>query len=74
MSDFSLFSLFTAGLALFAPLATAYTKPTGDAPQGNPISQPGFMSIVPAGEKFTVTWEPTTQGAYREGEVVATRC
>lgn len=57
MSDFSLFSLFTAGLALFAPLATAYTKPVGDEPKGNPISQPGFMSVVPAGEPFTVIWE-----------------
>lgn len=62
MSDFSLFSLFTAGLALFAPLATAYTKPVGDSPKGNPISQPGFMSVVPAGKPFTVTWEPTTPG------------
>lgn len=54
MSDFSLFSLFTAGLALFAPLATAYTQPVGDSPKGNPISQPGLMSIVPAGKPFTV--------------------
>lgn len=62
MSDFSFFSLFTAGLALFAPLADAYTKPVGDAPKGNPIAQPGFMSVVPAGKPFTVTWEPTTDG------------
>jgi len=61
MSDFSLFSLFTAGLA-FASGVAAYTKPTGDAPEGNPISQPGLMSIVPAGKAFTITWEPTTKG------------
>lgn len=63
MSDFSLFSLFTAGLALFAPLADAYTKPVGAMPKGNPISQPGLASIVPAGKPFTVVWEPTTQGS-----------
>lgn len=62
MSDFSLFSLFTAGLALFAATGDAYTKPVGDMPKGNPITQPGFMSIVPAGKPFTVTWEPTTDG------------
>jgi len=61
MSDFSLFSLFTAGLA-FATSVSAYTKPVGASPEGNPISQPGFMSIVPVGEPFSVTWEPTTQG------------
>lgn len=62
MSDFSLFSLFTAGLACMIPLATAYTKPVGDSPSGNPISEPGLNSIVPVGENFTVTWDPTTQG------------
>lgn len=62
MSDFSFFSLFTAGLACFAPLAAAYTQPVGDAPEGNPISQPGLNSVVPAGDNFTITWEPTTQG------------
>lgn len=61
MSDFSLFSLFTAGLA-FASGVAAYTKPVGDAPKGNAISMPGLNSVVPAGKPFTVTWEPTTQG------------
>ncbi|KAK4504275.1 hypothetical protein PRZ48_005191 [Zasmidium cellare] len=62
MSDFSMFSLFTAGLACLAPLAAAYTQPKGDAPEGNPISQPGLNSVVPVGEGFTITWEPTTKG------------
>lgn len=62
MSDFSMFSLFTAGLALFAPLSAAYTQPKGDAPSGNQIAQPGLMSVVPAGKPFTVSWEPTTKG------------
>lgn len=60
--DFSLFSLFTAGLACLVPFASAYTKPVGDSPKGNPIYEPGLNSIVPAGENFTVTWDPTTEG------------
>lgn len=55
-------SLFAAGLACIAPLASAYTTPTGDAPKGNPISQPGLNSIVPVDKGFTITWEPTTDG------------
>ncbi|PIA88725.1 hypothetical protein CB0940_07570 [Cercospora beticola] len=51
--------LFLAGLL---GLAAAYTKPVGDKPEGNPISQPGLNSVVPVGEGFTVTWEPTTEG------------
>ncbi|KAM3424896.1 hypothetical protein BST61_g6871 [Cercospora zeina] len=51
--------LFLAGLL---GLAAAYTKPVGDAPSGNPISQPGLNSIVPVGKPFTITWNPTTQG------------
>jgi hypothetical protein len=58
MSFKSVFTLFTAGLAF----ASAYTKPVGDAPEGNPISQPGLASVVPVGENFTITWEPTTKG------------
>ncbi|EME83317.1 uncharacterized protein MYCFIDRAFT_215265 [Pseudocercospora fijiensis CIRAD86] len=62
MSDFSLFSLFTAGLACMIPLTAAYTKPVGDQPKGNPISQPGLNSVVPVGKPFTITWQPTTPG------------
>lgn len=58
----SMFGLFTAGLAALAPLASAYTTPTGDAPKGNPISQPGLNTIVPVDQPFTITWEPTTEG------------
>ena len=58
----SMFGLFTAGLAALAPLVSAYTTPTGTAPEGNPISQPGLNTIVPVGESFTITWEPTTEG------------
>jgi hypothetical protein len=57
-----MFGLFTAGLAALAPLVSAYTTPTGTAPEGNPISQPGLNTIVPVGESFTITWEPTTEG------------
>ncbi|KYG49221.1 hypothetical protein M433DRAFT_131476 [Acidomyces richmondensis BFW] len=60
--DFSLFSLFTAGLACLVPFAQAYTKPVGSEPKGNPIYQPGLNSVVPAGENFTITWGPTTSG------------
>ena len=58
----SMFGLFTAGLAAFAPLVSAYTTPTGDAPKGNPIAQPGLNTIVPVGSPFTISWDPTTQG------------
>jgi hypothetical protein len=57
-----MFGLFTAGLAAFAPLVSAYTTPTGDAPKGNPIAQPGLNTIVPVGSPFTISWDPTTQG------------
>lgn len=57
-----MFSLFTAGLACLAPLASAYTTPTGSEPKGNPISQPGLNSVVPVDKSFTITWEPTTDG------------
>ncbi|GAB7329789.1 hypothetical protein MBLNU13_g01515t1 [Cladosporium sp. NU13] len=58
----SMFGLFTAGLAALAPLVSAYTTPTGTEPKGNPISQPGLNTIVPVGQSFTITWEPTTEG------------
>jgi hypothetical protein len=58
----SMFGLFTAGLAAFAPLAAAYTTPTGNAPKGNPIAQPGLNTIVPVGEDFQISWDPTTKG------------
>jgi hypothetical protein len=57
-----MFGLFTAGLAAFAPLVAAYTTPTGTEPKGNPIALPGLDTIVPAGQDYKITWDPTTQG------------
>ncbi|KAK5134040.1 hypothetical protein LTR08_007045 [Meristemomyces frigidus] len=62
MSSSSLLSLFTAGLACLVPFTTAYTTPVGAEPVGNPISLPGLNSVVPAGQAYTVTWQPTTAG------------
>ena len=42
--------------------AEAYVNQTLTIPQGNPISEPGLKSIVPAGQDFAVTWKPTTPG------------
>jgi hypothetical protein len=52
----SMFGLFTAGLAAFAPLVAAYTTPTGSGPEGNPIALPGLNTIVPAGQDYKITW------------------
>ena len=60
MSDFSLFSLFTAGLACLVPYVSAYTKPVGDSPVGNPFITPGLHDVVPVGKKYGITWKPTT--------------
>lgn len=57
-----LFKVFLASMAFTASLASAYTKPTGNAPEGNPISAPGLGSIVPVGQPFSINWVPTTQG------------
>ncbi|KAK5165752.1 uncharacterized protein LTR77_008675 [Saxophila tyrrhenica] len=62
MSDFSMFSLFTAGLACLIPFTSAYTKPVGAEPKGNPIYTPGLHDVVPAGEPYTISWDPTTDG------------
>lgn len=56
-SDFSAFALFTAGLACLTSVS-AYTTPVGENPSGNPIYRP-LKEIVPAGQPFTITWEPT---------------
>ncbi|KAI6945499.1 hypothetical protein KC341_g3 [Hortaea werneckii] len=66
-SDFSLFSLFAAGLACLVPVTNAYTQPTGSpetnrASQGNAIYTPGSTSVVPAGSPYEITWDPTTSG------------
>lgn len=59
----SAFSIFTAALACLAPVASAYTQPTGDAPVGNPFTAPVLNTIVTAGQPFTVQWTPTTNGS-----------
>ena len=55
MSDFSFFSLFTAGLACLVPLTNAYTQPVGASPKGNPIWTPGLNDVVPVGKPYTIT-------------------
>ena len=59
-SDFSAFALFVAGLTSIAGVS-AVTEPT-TGPSGNPISKPGLNELVPVGEPFTITWEPTCDG------------
>ncbi|KAK7537481.1 GPI anchored serine-threonine rich protein [Phyllosticta citribraziliensis] len=51
-NDFSLFALFTAGLATLVKAE--------DLPNGNAIYLPGTGSIVPVGKPFDITWNPTT--------------
>lgn len=58
----SLFSLFAAGIAAFAPIASAYTQPVGASPIGNPIYTPSLHQVVPVGKPFSITWNPTTTG------------
>ncbi|KAL4961335.1 GPI anchored serine-threonine rich protein [Aspergillus stella-maris] len=55
---------FTTGLvsALVAAVS-AYTTPDYSvAPSGNAILTPGLNDLVTAGEKYTITWDPTTSG------------
>ncbi|KAK8166310.1 Ser-Thr-rich glycosyl-phosphatidyl-inositol-anchored membrane family-domain-containing protein [Phyllosticta citrichinensis] len=51
-NDFSLFALFTAGLATLVKAE--------DLPNANAIYLPGTGSIVPVGKPFDITWNPTT--------------
>lgn len=51
-NDFSLFALFTAGLATLVK--------ADDLPNGNAIYLPGTGSIVPVGKPFDITWNATT--------------
>ncbi|KAF2841078.1 hypothetical protein M501DRAFT_991006 [Patellaria atrata CBS 101060] len=60
-NDFSLFALFTAGLAALAS-AQSWTQPVGPVPVGNPTSHPEEGEIVPVGSPYTITWDPTTEG------------
>ncbi|KZF24477.1 hypothetical protein L228DRAFT_237402 [Xylona heveae TC161] len=56
------FSAFAFASAALATLASAYTTPKGDAPEGNPITKPGLNELVPAGTQYEITWNPTTDG------------
>ncbi len=59
MSDFSLFALFTAGLA---SLAAARTVARAGPPSEGAILSPGLGERVPAGASYTIKWEPTCKG------------
>lgn len=39
-----------------ATLASAFTKPVGDTPSGNPIYKPNLGDIVPKGQPYNITW------------------
>ncbi|ODH45241.1 hypothetical protein ACO22_00237 [Paracoccidioides brasiliensis] len=50
-------------VAAFAAIAAAYTPPdTSKPPSGNPISRPGLLELVPVGQPYTITWQPSTPG------------
>ncbi|KAK7534519.1 Ser-Thr-rich glycosyl-phosphatidyl-inositol-anchored membrane family-domain-containing protein [Phyllosticta citricarpa] len=51
-NDFSLFALFTAGLATLVKAE--------DLPNGNAIYLPGTGSVVPVGKPFDITWNATS--------------
>ncbi|PNS15722.1 hypothetical protein CAC42_4174 [Sphaceloma murrayae] len=75
MSDLSTFALFTAGLAVFAPLVAAHGKepitvPGGSDPTAGAIFQPGLNAVVPAGGSFSVTWKPTEEGCGKKVDLV----
>ncbi|KAL5365655.1 Ser-Thr-rich glycosyl-phosphatidyl-inositol-anchored membrane family-domain-containing protein [Aspergillus floccosus] len=57
---------FTAALvSALASLAaaTSYTQPDyTKPPSGNPILTPGLNELVPVGQPYTITWNPTTEG------------
>lgn len=56
---FSRIAILTAGAAA---LASAYTTPKGDTPEGNAVYTPGLHEVVPAGSAYNITWDPTTTG------------
>ncbi|KAF3163654.1 hypothetical protein TWF106_010552 [Orbilia oligospora] len=53
--------VFTTLLAISAS-ALAYTTPTTFNDTSNPIKTPGSSSIVPVGQTFDITWDPTEAG------------
>ncbi|OJD36663.1 mmc protein [Diplodia corticola] len=51
-ADFSLFALFTAGLAALVR--------ADDGPTANAVRLPGLGDIVPAGERYDIKWDAAT--------------
>lgn len=50
-------------LTAFALGSSAFTEPdVTKEPSGNSIAKPSLAEQVPAGEAYTVTWQPTTPG------------
>ncbi|PGH17938.1 hypothetical protein AJ79_00837 [Helicocarpus griseus UAMH5409] len=53
----------TTLVAAFVAVAAALTPADiSKDPSGNPIAKPGLNELVPVGETYTITWEPTTPG------------
>ncbi|KAL3478755.1 Ser-Thr-rich glycosyl-phosphatidyl-inositol-anchored membrane family-domain-containing protein [Aspergillus californicus] len=53
----------TAIVSALVAVAAAYTTPDYSvAPSGNAILTPGLQEQVPAGQPYTITWNPTTEG------------
>jgi len=48
--------------ATFAGLTSAYTQPVGPQPIGNPTIHPALGELVPVGQPYEVSWNPTTPG------------
>jgi hypothetical protein len=53
----------TSVFAALAAITSAAFTPVGSDPTGNPIGHPELGELMTAGESFTITWTPTTQGA-----------
>jgi hypothetical protein len=51
------FSTLTTIVAALAGFTAAYTQPQGNAPSGNPTSEPALGEIVPAGAAFDIKWK-----------------
>jgi hypothetical protein len=56
-------------MAGLAAVASAVTTPASGPPSGNAIIHPGLNELIPAGTTYTITWTPTTPGAF-----FSTRC
>jgi hypothetical protein len=52
----------TTALAAFFAISSAQFTASGSDPSGNPIGHPELGELMTAGQPFTITWTPTTQG------------